>query len=1666
MSWQRRRMDWKRRRFFVELLEDRLLLAGAATSSINIRILGDVPYSQGEYSALEADLANVGPSDEFFVHLGDIQSQGSCFASTYSNVAGSLKTSSIPVFIVPGDNEYNDCPNPNQAWTYWDSHLLGLEENWSHSFTVLRQSIREENFAFVHSGVLFIGINLVGGRVHDTSEWSQRMTDDANWVSENFNNFGSQVTSALVFGHAFPDPTGGDRKQFGQDFVTAAQNFGKPILYAMGDGHSWALDKPYVDAPNVTRVRVNQGVPSVRVTISDDSTAPFTFASPDVLPGTNRSPVLAAIGNKSVDEGSPLTFTASATDPDLPADNLSFSLDTRAPAEATIDPSTGLFSWTPAGGSSPGIHTVTIRVSDDGVPRLDDFETITITVNDVNLPPVLAAIGAQSVDEGSPLTFTASADDLDLPAGNLSFSLDSDAPAGATINPTTGEFSWTPSEAQGPAVHSVTVRVTDDGTPSLDDFETINITVREVNQAPVLAAIGNKIVDEGSPLTFTASATDANLPLHNLFFSLDAGAPAGATISSTTGEFLWTPPGGTSPGNHTVTIRVSDDGLPSLEDFETITITVNDVDLPPVLATIGAKSVEEGSLLTFMASAIDLDQPADNFSFSLDTGAPAGATINPITGEFNWTPGEAEGPAVYPVTVWVTQDGTPTLNDFETISITVGEVNQAPVLGAIGNKNIEEGSLLTFTASVTDADLPANNFSFSLDSDAPAGATIDSNTGEFSWTPGEAQGPAVYTVTVRVTDEGTPSLEDFETITITVRDVNQAPVLGAIGNKNIDEGSLLTFSVSATDADLPVNNLSFSLDSGAPQGATIDPSTGQFSWTPPGGTSPGNHTVTVRVSDDGLPSLDDFETITITVNDVNLPPVLAAIGGQSVDEGSPFTFTASATDPDLPADNLFFSLDSGTPAGATINPTTGEFNWTPGEAQGPAVYSVTVRVTDDGTPSLDDFETINITVREVNQAPELAAMGNKSVDEGSLLAFTVSATDRDLPANNLSFSLGADAPPGATIDPSTGQFSWTPPGGTLPGNHTVTVRVSDDGLPSLDDFETITITVNDVNLPPVLAAIGAQSVDEGSPFTFTASATDPDLPADNLFFSLDSGAPAGATINPTTGEFNWTPDESQGPAVYSVTVRVTDDGLPSLDDFETISITVREVDLAPELAAIGNKSVDEGSLLTFTVSATDRDLPANNLSFSLGADAPPGATIDPSTGQFSWTPPGGTLPGNHTVTIRVSDDGLPSLDDFETITITVNDVNLPPVLAAIGARSVEEGSPLTFTVSATDPDLPTDNLSFSLDSGAPVGATINSSTGEFIWAPGEAHGSAVFSVTVRVTDDGTPSLDDFETINITVREINQAPVLAAIGNKRINEGRLLTFTASATDADLPADQLSFSLDSDAPPGATINAATGEFRWQPTELERPDVYSVTVRVTDDGTPSLSDFETVNITVREVNQPPVLAPIGNKSVDEGSLLTFTASATDVNLPANNLSFSLDAGAPAGATIDPSTGQFSWTPPAGTPLGIHTVTVRVSDDGVPSLNDFETINITVPSLRDPLDVNHDGRVSALDALAIINQISRMLANESESVAGSVDQALSDYDANGDGKISTLDALLVINHITITNQEEESTVDSVIPSLEAVTLVPESSLDDDLIRLLADDNIIAGLVEAFTER
>src|SRR5262249_30620001 len=163
------------------------------------------------------------------------------------------------------------------------------------------------------------------------------------------------------------------------------------------------------------------------------------------------------------------------------------------------------------------------------------------------------------------------------------------------------------------------------------------------------------------------------------------------------------------------------------------------------------------STLTLTASATDGDVPANTLTYNLEPGAPAGMTINASNGVLTWTPTEAQGPSMNTVTVQVTDNGSPALSDAKSFTVVVNEVNTAPVLATTANQQINEGSTLTLTASASDADLPANTLTYSLDPGAPAGASINASSGLFTWTPNEAQGPSTNLITVRVTDSGVPS---------------------------------------------------------------------------------------------------------------------------------------------------------------------------------------------------------------------------------------------------------------------------------------------------------------------------------------------------------------------------------------------------------------------------------------------------------------------------------------------------------------------------------------------------------------------------------------------------------------------------------------------------------------------------------------------------------------------------------------------------------------------------------------------------------------------------------------------------------------------------------------------------------------------------------------------
>ncbi len=603
--------------------------------------------------------------------------------------------------------------------------------------------------------------------------------------------------------------------------------------------------------------------------------------------------------------------------------------------------------------------------------------------------------------------------------------------------------------------------------------------------------------------------------------------------------------------------------------------------------------------------------------------------------------------------------------------------------------------------------------------------------------------------------------------------------------------------------------------------------------------------------------------------------------------------------------------------------------------------------TGSGTAPLVDMGAYEV----VNHAPDLTAITTpRSVNEGSQIAFTIAATDSDIPANTLTFSL-PNTPANASLNASTGAFSWTPSETQGPGTYDLNFIVS-DGV--LTDSQVVRINVGEVNIAPVLNSINTpQTINEESQIAFTATATDDDRPNNTLTFSLGIGAPIGAQIT-SGGAFTWTPTEEQGNN-NDYTIRViVGDGTTTV--FQDVVIHVNEINTAPELGNITTpQTVAEGSQIAFNATAADVDRPNNTLTFSL-TNAPNGAAITPG-GAFTWTPGETQGPGSYTVRVNVSDG---TTSDYQDVVINVSEVNLAPKLAAITTPwNIPEGSPMTFTATATDDDRPANTLAFSLKN-APNGAAINPTSGIFTWNPDETQGPGSYSFSVVVTDSGSPAASAEQVVQVNVAEANQAPLANSDLYTTPEDTRLSVAVADGvlhndSDSDLPPATLTARPYAAPTHGALALALDGSFVYTPT-LNYHGLDSFTYVVSDG---VLTDTAQVTITVSSVDDVPLVAAGADiSSAVEGLAVSFQGSYQEILRPSS----AQDSAAAVGIRWDfgDNAGATGVLTPTHTYVddGKYTVTLTVTSTN--GLAAKDTLVVTVSNAAPLVNAGPDGKTT----------------------------------------------------------------------------------------------------------
>jgi len=221
------------------------------------------------------------------------------------------------------------------------------------------------------------------------------------------------------------------------------------------------------------------------------------------------------------------------------------------------------------------------------------------------LNPRLASISEKTIEPGESITLTAKAEDVDSDVGAIAYALEN-AVEDMTINAETGEIQWTAAPDLEPKKYEATVVVTQKNNEDLRLEKAFAVNVQLPNDAPTVTVPEKAVVVIGREFELQLAADDDG-PTDKLTYSLDGEVPEGLSVEGTTGKLQWTPARTFSPGDYSVTVKVTDGGEPAKSASESLALSVQDD--TAVLTRFTGSVTLDGESLAFFRNMADNTKP-------------------------------------------------------------------------------------------------------------------------------------------------------------------------------------------------------------------------------------------------------------------------------------------------------------------------------------------------------------------------------------------------------------------------------------------------------------------------------------------------------------------------------------------------------------------------------------------------------------------------------------------------------------------------------------------------------------------------------------------------------------------------------------------------------------------------------------------------------------------------------------------------------------------------------------------------------------------------------------------------------------------------------------------------------------------------------------------------
>ncbi|WP_413698868.1 VCBS domain-containing protein [Psychromonas sp. KJ10-10] len=1282
--------------------------------------------------------------------------------------------------------------------------------------------------------------------------------------------------------------------------------------------------------------------------------------------------------------------------------------------------------------------TVSFVVMVDDGQGGTDSETVTVTITGTNDTPeiFLTATDLTATEDGSVVTGTASYNDVDtvdihtysvtpMPVGQGFVSIDSNS----------GDYTFDPgsdfqSLALG-ATANVTFDVIADDGQGGTDVETVTVTITGTNDAPELTITNLATIENAGAVTGSASFTDVDTGDAHIYSvsslpsnqgSVSINASTGVYTYNSGNNFEYLAEGDTAVVTFDVTINDRKGGT----DTETVTVTITGTNDAPTIEVSALAVNEDGIAVTGTATFDDIDVDAsDTHTYSVTPMSEnqGFVRIDETTGVYTYDPGsDFQSLAVgrtttvsFDVTVHDSEGGSST----KTVNVIITGTNDLPELEVTNINATEDGASVTGLPSFTDVDTgDAHAYSVSTMASGEGSVSIYASTGQYTYNPGDDfQSLAVgetaqvsFDVTVTDTNSGSTT----ETVTVTITGTNDDPILSVTDLAVMEDDSSIQGSASFDDADLSDTHFYSVTPMPANQGiVTIDSTTGIYTYDPDsdfqylaeGETTQVTFDITVDDGEGGT----DTETVTVTITGSNDTPILTVTDLDVMEDGVAITGTPTFTDLDL-NDAHAYSVSS-MPDGqgsVSILASTGEYTYNPGSDFQNLAEDVTTEVSFDITVTdvngAIDTETVTVTITGTNDEPELRLTEIGLSEGGATITGSGSFTDVD--DGDIHVYSVTQMPAGegsVSIDASTGEYTYRPgsdfdglaTGETAVVTFDITVHDGQGGTDTRTESITITgpdgglsFTDYNGNHQPFLTVEDISATEDGGIITGNSIVSDVDT--DDVHTYTVTSMPAGqgsVTIDQDTGEYTFDPgndfQELAAGATTDVTFDVTVNDGNGGTDTETVTVTITGTNDDVQLNVTDINANEDGASVTDTASFTDVDLgDAHFFSVTAMPENQGSVSISASTGEYTFNP--GTdfqyLALNETVDVSFDitvSDGQGSTET-ETVTVTVTGANDDPILTIADIQAVEDGPDITGTATFEDLDV-IDIHTFSVSSMLPGqgSVSIDASTGDFIYSPGNDFQSLATGDTTDVTfdvtvDDGNGGIDT-QTVTVTITGSNENAVLTVENLEATEDGASVSSTPTFTDTDL-GDAHFYSVTA-MPAGqgsVSILASTGEYTYNPgsdfQSLAVGDTAVVSFDVTVDDREGGAATETVYVTITGTNDAPKLSVSSLSTTEDGSAVTGNATSTDVD-SGDTHTYSVEP-MPVGqgtVSIDASSGDYTFDP--GTDFqylaegATTTVTfdVKVTDDN--GATDTKAVSVTITGTNDapiltiePIEISED--------------------------------------------------------------------------------------------------------------